>query len=320
MEPTSSARIEANQRVVRKHYDSLFDLVDRAKSYQGDAFKQKPPIVNMGFWEHGAKTAREAQEQFVRELARRAPDLDGKQVLDIGCGLAGPGVLLASEYGANVDCINIVERQAGWANRYVEGNGLTGKIRVLVASAMAVPFADESFDVVFCLEAAHCFVDKRRFLIECHRVLRNDGTLLFADIVGTSHFPVVNWQPALKLNLITACDWEKMLEQSGFRVKEKKMIGDAVYPGCRWWAIQTAPEKRNSIFLKSCPGDASYLKTKWLRMRAAILELIYFRSVLLLMSRLRLRNFVLFAASRSQVHSASACDEREAYPPGNIVK
>ena len=60
--------IETNIRAVREHYDSLFDLVDRSKMYEADGFRERPPIVNMGYWSHGAKTAREAQEQFVREL------------------------------------------------------------------------------------------------------------------------------------------------------------------------------------------------------------------------------------------------------------
>jgi len=75
---------------------------------------------------------------------------------------------------------------------------------------MDLPFPDQSFDVVFCLEAAHCVIDKRRFLREAHRVLRR-GKLLLADIVGTTHLPLVNWQPALKLNLVRASDWERML-------------------------------------------------------------------------------------------------------------
>ncbi|HEV2098207.1 MAG TPA: class I SAM-dependent methyltransferase [Stellaceae bacterium] len=290
--------IDDNIRTVSQHYDRLFDLVDRDKTYHSEGFRQRPPIVNMGYWLHHPKTAREAQEHLVRELAARIPDLPGKRVVDVGCGLAGPAILLASDYGAEVDGVNIVGRQIEWARRYITGNGVADRVRVHFASAMDLPFADQSFDVVFCLEAAHCFVDKQRFLQEAHRVLRDGGKFVMADIVGTTRLPVLNWQPALKLNLITAADWEDMLAGTGFKTAELKMIGKAVYPGCRWWAAQTSAEKRMAIFTKSCRSDASPLVRKLMMLRAALIEFLYFRSVLLFLSRLRLREFVLIAADK----------------------
>src|SRR5579883_2632758 len=100
--------VTSNIRTVRTHYDALFDLVNRSKTYEAEGFAEPPPIVNMGFWSRGARTAREAQEQFVRELAARAGYLEDKRVLDAGCGLGGPAVILAKEYGAIVDGVNIV--------------------------------------------------------------------------------------------------------------------------------------------------------------------------------------------------------------------
>lgn len=74
--------IEANIRTLREHYDSLFNLVDRSGLYEAGGFTDRPPIVNMGYWRRGAKTARQAQEQFVHELASRAGSVQEKRVLD----------------------------------------------------------------------------------------------------------------------------------------------------------------------------------------------------------------------------------------------
>ncbi len=290
--------IQANIRTVREHYDSLFNLVDRSGLYESGGFTERPPIVNMGYWRHGAKTARQAQEQFVHELASRAGSLRGKRVLDAGCGLGGPATLLACEYGAIVDGVNIVEQQVRWGRRFADNNKLNGRVRLHLASAMDLPFEDNSFDLVFCLEAAHCFVDKSRFLRECHRVLRSSGRVVFADIVGTSHLPLLNWQPALKLNLITAADWEKLFASAGFQILEKSMVGDSVYPGCRWWAAQTAGERRQSILNKSRKPHSAAPTSKLMSIRAAVLEFLYFRSVLMIMSRLKLRDFALVVASK----------------------
>src|SRR5262245_52229025 len=119
--------IEDNLRHIRDYYDSLFDLVGRNRAYDSATFEQRPPIVNMGYWLGGATTAREAQEQLVRELAERTPELQGKHVLDVGCRLAGPATLLACVYGAEVDGVNIVERQVEWARRYIHANGIADK-------------------------------------------------------------------------------------------------------------------------------------------------------------------------------------------------
>ena len=111
--------------------------------------------------------------------------------------------------------------------------------------------------------------------------------------------PFVNWQPALKLNLVTARDWERMLEAEGFVIEEKRMVGDAVYPGCRWWAAKMAAEKRKAIFGKLCRPDASPIQRKWTMLRAWFMELLYCRSVLLTLSRLKLRDFVLITAHKA---------------------
>jgi len=111
--------------------------------------------------------------------------------------------------------------------------------------------------------------------------------------------PLVNCQPALKLNLVTAADWERMLATTGFAVDELDMVGKAVHPGCRWWAAQTAAEKRRAILAKSCRPDASvFFFKKLMTLRAAFLEFLYLRSVLLLLSRLRLREFVRVSACK----------------------
>jgi 27-O-demethylrifamycin SV methyltransferase len=110
----------------------------------------------MGYWLHNPETARAAQEQFVRELATRVPDLKGKRVIDVGCGFADPAILLAYEHGAKVDGVNVVARQIDWPANVSKVMVSPIKVRVHLASAMDLPFPDRSFDVVFCLETAHC--------------------------------------------------------------------------------------------------------------------------------------------------------------------
>src|SRR5215469_11779404 len=60
-----------------------------------------------------------------------------------------------------------------------------------------------------------------------------------------------------------------MLAAAGFAIEQLELIGNAVYPGCRWWAAQTAAEKRQTIFAKSCRPDTPPFFKKLMMLRAA---------------------------------------------------
>ncbi|MGH9563103.1 MAG: SAM-dependent methyltransferase, partial [Terracidiphilus sp.] len=97
-ETKDSAR--QNVASVRNHYNLLFRLLDRETTYLSSGWNQRPPIVNLGYWSSGVTEARDAQVNFVRQLASRLPELKGRRVLDVGCGLCGPAAILAADYGA----------------------------------------------------------------------------------------------------------------------------------------------------------------------------------------------------------------------------
>lgn len=58
-----------------------------------------------------------------------------------------------------------------------------------VADAEALPFDDESFDVVISVEATHCFAHADRFFFGAGRVLRPGGSLLVTDFRDLDEIP-----------------------------------------------------------------------------------------------------------------------------------
>jgi ubiquinone/menaquinone biosynthesis C-methylase UbiE len=292
------AAIEKNAQVVRQHYNRFFDMLDRGKSIPESGWEQRPPIINLGYWSAGATTARDAQIAFVYALASRVLPLKGRAVLDVGCGLCGPATILAGDYGAQVDAININEQQVAWARQFIVGNRLQDRVRVHVGNAMELAFPDETFHIVFCLEAAHCFIEKARFLAEVRRVLRPGGRLVMADITSTTHLPLLRWLPALKLNLLTGADWQGLLQTGGFVVEQEEFIGKAVYPGYRRWLKKSASERRRTIFKRICPSGARLPVRSSKRVQAWIQEFLLCRSVLRIFSWLGLREYVLFVARK----------------------
>ncbi len=65
-------------------------------------------------------------------------------------------------------------------------------LKLARATALQLPYRDESFDLVYCVDAIHHFVDHRAFILEAFRVLKPGGAL--AVIGHDPHEPnASNW-------------------------------------------------------------------------------------------------------------------------------
>jgi ubiquinone/menaquinone biosynthesis C-methylase UbiE len=104
--------------------------------------------------------------------------LDGLDVLDIGCGLGGASITLAREYHGRVCGIDIDAAVLERANELVEKANLQQQVKLLRFDPGPLPFADQSFDVVY-LTAVSCHIeDLSPFLAEIKRIIRPGGCLL----------------------------------------------------------------------------------------------------------------------------------------------
>jgi SAM-dependent methyltransferase len=135
----------------------------------------------------GLQRAREAayppgeyvgQESFlrateIRRLARSAGIGPGVSVLDLCCGVAGPGRLVVAESGCRYLGLDAS------ASAVEIARGLAGDLPCRFEQREVPPLPDGPFDVVLLLETMLAFPDKRALLADVARVLEPGGRFAF---------------------------------------------------------------------------------------------------------------------------------------------
>lgn len=123
----------------------------------------------------------QAKADFVHEMVKWG-GLDklprGTTVLDVGCGIGGSSRILAKEYEFEVTGVTISPKQVQRATE-LTSQGVTAKFQV--DDALALSFPDNSFDVVWSIEAGPHMPDKAKYGSEMMRVLKPGGILVVAD-------------------------------------------------------------------------------------------------------------------------------------------
>jgi tocopherol O-methyltransferase len=126
---------------------------------------------------------RQAQIELIEELVRWSgyqTSNPPQNLLDVGCGIGGSTLYLAEKFGCQGTGITLSPVQASRAAARAVEAGLDSRVSFAVANALAMPFEDDTFDLVWSLESGEHMPDKAKFLAECYRVLKPGGKLIFA--------------------------------------------------------------------------------------------------------------------------------------------
>jgi tocopherol O-methyltransferase len=135
------------------------------------------------------KNRRQAQIDLIEEVLNWAQVQTAENILDVGCGIGGSSLYLAGKFNAQATGITLSPVQAARAKERAQDAGLSGRTQFQVADAQAMPFPDDSFDLVWSLESGEHMPDKTQFLQECYRVLKPGGKLI---LVTWCHRPTQN--------------------------------------------------------------------------------------------------------------------------------
>ncbi|MBX2825637.1 MAG: methyltransferase domain-containing protein [Gammaproteobacteria bacterium] len=114
-------------------------------------------------------------------------DLTGKRVLDVGCGLGGADLLMVRDlHAAEVVGIDVEPAMVQRATEAARAANLAERLDFRLVTPGAVPFDDDSFDVVFSKDSMVHIEDKRACYADLARVLKPGGVLAVGDWFGSS--------------------------------------------------------------------------------------------------------------------------------------
>ena len=141
-------------------------------------------------------------------------------LLDIGSGIGGPARLAAFAYGAQVTGIDLTQEFCDVAVMLTERVGLSDRVTIRQASALDLPFDDESFDGAFSQNVSMNIEDKEAFYAEAFRVVRPGGLFVAAEYAegpgGAPVFPVPWALVPENSHLLKPDDLRRVIEGAGF--------------------------------------------------------------------------------------------------------
>jgi ubiquinone/menaquinone biosynthesis C-methylase UbiE len=139
---------------------------------------------NYGFAPAEGDHPQRFQHQMYRELLRllknKRPDETDLKLLEVSCGRGGglnafvsaaPGLFDATGLDVAASAIAFCRATYGESDR----------LRFVEGSALDLPFADASFDVLLNVEASNDYGDRPRFFAEVARVLKSNGVFVYTD-------------------------------------------------------------------------------------------------------------------------------------------
>lgn len=200
------------------------------------------------FYEHGwgssfhfsryykGEAFRQATARHEHYLAHKMNLHEGMKVLDIGCGVGGPGREICQFTGCTIVGLNNNDYQIQRANHYAQKHKLDHKLSYVKGDFMQMDFEPESFDAVYAIEATVHAPVLEGVYREIYRVLKPGGVFGVYEWVMTDAYDETNEEHRKIAYGIEVGDGipkmykrevaEQALKNVGFEIEYQKDLAD----------------------------------------------------------------------------------------------
>ncbi len=170
----------------------------------------------------------------LNDLQRLLPEHPARfpTVLDIGCGRGHSFDLLDQRFSPDSLCAIEIDRTL-IADAVRHGRRCRAQVSITAGNAERLPYADNSFDLVFCHQSFHHLIEHEQAMGEFYRVLKPGGVLLFAESCRKFiHSLVIRLLFRHPMSVQkTAEQYLELIRASGFSVSP-----EAVSKPYLWWS------------------------------------------------------------------------------------
>lgn len=186
----------------------------------------------------------------------------GQRALDIATG-GGHVALGLAKRGARVIASDLTPKMLAAARPYIDENAGSGHtVEYAQVDALALPFADESLDLVTCRIAPHHFPDVAQFVNEATRVVKPGGTVGIVDQIAPPTPNAAKYVNAFEelrdpshVWEYPQADWEGFFSVANLRIVHREVCRNRLEFG--WWTrMQNVPAEtvtRLEVLLRQAP-------------------------------------------------------------------
>ena len=173
---------------------------------------------------------------FVWKILRKG--IRGGKVLDMGTGSGLLAIELAKAKGCHFDitAVDISENMIKRAVDNARQAGVEDKVRFLVSTAAALPFPDNSFDLVMSYASLHHWLEPVTVFNEIERVVKKSGSFIIRDnkrVYQNPFWKAVIWFISRFMNKRHRENWPKAILASYTIPEVKEIIKKSQLRNCR---------------------------------------------------------------------------------------
>jgi 2-polyprenyl-3-methyl-5-hydroxy-6-metoxy-1,4-benzoquinol methylase len=148
-------------------------------------------------------------------------ELEGKNILDIGCGLGGADIYLAEKYSCIVTGIDAVEHLIEKAQATAKQSAAASRLLFTCVTCEEYDFTQGEFDIIFSKEVFLHFPHKRDVIQKIYKALKPGGIAVILDWVtptnqlGSTISAMIELDN-LSLHMAVSGEYENLLSDAGF--------------------------------------------------------------------------------------------------------
>jgi len=158
-----------------------------------------------------------------KELIQLSNFTSDMHILDVGCGIGGSTRRLSHETGCRVTGIDLSDEYIEVANKLTELLSMQDRVSFNAASALALPYEDNSFDGIWSIQMNMNIENKLLWLAELYRVVKPGARTVLYEVCGGPHSPIyypVPWAQDDSMSFLDSANtFRETINEAGFSIE-----------------------------------------------------------------------------------------------------